>query len=372
MMRKFAAVILTCVVVLTSIVQPAFASGSIPRDKIYYHYFDGIYIGACRMVNGVPHVNFTAIAKRICSDYTYDEATKTATFTYGRHTGSITVGSKKAYLDGAVVELTHSPYTIPGTQGTELIYTPAWSVVLLLNHKATIATKTAARDVTFAHDGVTDVTIKKGESFYAYNIKDNTGKTNYTKSQLTFMMGLGAPVFLNNLDYGRIGTGWTSDEKIDGYLKSDLYLLTGVERKAKNKEQYRELLAKSWGITSRAELIDTIKRLLENGRGTDKVWIAYDNSRAVMLAQMGCLVGWLTAEEVITYGMQATTRVQKVFTSWEDYTGYYLKAAQYYLSPTGYSSLESRKAYMQYMYKDNKFNGVSWNLNLEEPVSEAK
>lgn len=368
-MKRLLALFMAIVILCSVSVIPASAAEKIPANKITHYTYENRVLKSQYVIGDVLYANMTGltIMDSYAPDHDYDTATNTYTFSFGDHKGSMKSGSKTAYLDGVPVTLSYAPIWT-----NEMFFAPLTDVVHMLGLKANIRKKTATQDYirydNWQHpSGGTKVTyIKKGQDMYYYEIVADMGKTNYTAKQLAFMQGLSAPMFLHNIDRGAAEV-WGQVEGLSHGVKL-LHPLTGVISSPGDQQSYKNgVLRGGWGITTRGELISSIEALLKNGNSGNKILAAYDNSRAVMLSQAGNLVGYLTAEEAVTYGMKAAKSAQKQFTSWTEYGEYYMKGARNYLVPTGFEGAAARQLYVEYLYKGNAFKKVKWDINLNAP-----
>lgn len=369
-MNRKISLLLAAVMLCTLMAFPA-SSATVPKDQIKRYCIDYVegspqnFI-TCQMFKGTPYLNLNNIAYTLAASKTESQSKKSLTFTYGDHTVSVAGNTKTATVDGKTVQLSRKTINIGYS-----VWACAADVPKLFDCKVYILTKTATKDMNdYYYEGGggdrIDVTTKKGEEFHFYNIKYNPGNTNYTSSQLTFMQGLAAPFMLHNIHQGFLDVRDKFDDETLAKYARYLRQISGVIDLGTLAKAFESNLQLGWGITGRDDLIQSIKALIRNSNGTDKNTIAYDTSRTVQLAQTGYLLGWLTAEETITYGMTAAKRAQETFSSWDDYTEYYMQGARRVIPATGVRGAEVREKYLRYLYKGNAFMEVGWNISLNE------
>lgn len=341
------------------------------NNEILYYSFDSANEykpPKCTIINGVPNIylvgdGFTGNMDVLSSWYKYDAKNGKLEFKYSNHSGSLKVGSKTAYLDGKAVELSHAPEQIGSS-----MYVSMSTITKLFDFKATVVTKTfSSGDYAYDYKGTADnrtrdtIFTSKGEKVRFYRITYDPGKTNYTDSQITFMQGLAAPIFLHNIHQGYPNRRDDfSDKELSMHVKQ-LRPISGVLAIPLLRDAFRDTIRVMWGITTRDQLIESIESLIKSGNGTDKRLVAYDNSRAVQLAQIGYLQNWLTAEETITYGMKAAKQAQKGFTSWSEFGDYYMQNG-------AIQGPAARQKYINFLYKGDAFQKVGWNISLTAPA----
>src|ERR1700730_526927 len=101
-------------------------------------------------------------------------------------------------------------------------------------------------------------------------------------------------------------------------MSGDRYdLLGGAERTEGVAQKDRNILADSWGIRSRADLLRTIPELLQ--AASDRRKIGWNYPRAVHLARWGYAAGYLQEQEAWNLIMPAAGSLQQTFSSWQEF-----------------------------------------------------
>lgn len=99
--------------------------------------------------------------------------------------------------------------------------------------------------------------------------------------------------------------------EIDG----DFDFAGGWERTLIQEKRSKDMLADSWDIHSKEELLDTVEHLVVTGRMGHDGW---QLGRAPMVLGSGYIAGYLTRKELLEYSLPAAKAIQETFRSWEE------------------------------------------------------
>jgi hypothetical protein len=190
-------------------------------------------------------------------------------------------------------------------------------------------------------------------------------------------------------------------------------LLGGSERTPAEIKRWRDCLAKWWGVRSRAELLETLRWLDEDGHrrafndlaralpqasaaqldaiqkrcsedptfsnrvdivrkyqkelGTKSI-LAWDYGRYVSLCGWGYVVGFLTADEAWRKIMPVASFLQDTFDSWDDLGRSYVIGREFW-SPG--KSPESRRSYANMLNNaSSPWNRLPWSMDLKPGAKE--
>ena len=152
-------------------------------------------------------------------------------------------------------------------------------------------------------------------------------------------------------------------------------VLAGEDNRAEVAVEYRRILERPWGITSRAELLSTIQELSQ--QDLDRMMIGWNYPRMINLARWGYAVGYLQEEEAWGFIMPAAGRLQRSFSSWQELGQAYLEARAAWYSNRRADRREADYAYRSLLAdQDSPWRKYPWNLDLgngyHAPVSKDK
>lgn len=134
----------------------------------------------------------------------------------------------------------------------------------------------------------------------------------------------------------------------------------GEEMDRAAKDQNRQMLKISWGITDRSSADRVLQELLSSASAENS---AYDYSRAMSNLGFYYLADYYTETEALDRALEVAKEIQKSFSSWEEFVEDYLKG---YEERSGDSSKERREIYEN--LKASQWNPyeVDWNLKLKK------
>jgi hypothetical protein len=128
-------------------------------------------------------------------------------------------------------------------------------------------------------------------------------------------------------------------------------------------ENRRAALERTWGVTSRDQLLGVFQELIQDD--SDRIKIGWNFPRLINLARWGYAAGYLTEEEAWNFIMPAAERIQKTFGSWQEMGQVYLDArARLYSNSLG-SRRQAEYAYRELLRdQDSPWRKYPWNLDL--------
>ena len=134
----------------------------------------------------------------------------------------------------------------------------------------------------------------------------------------------------------------------------------GEEMDRAAKDQNRQMLKTSWGITDRSSADRVLQELLSSASAENS---AYDYSRAMSNLGFYYLADYYTETEALDRALEVAKEIQKSFSSWEEFVEDYLKG---YEERSADSSKERREIYEN--LKASQWNPyeVDWNLKLKK------
>ena len=268
-----------------------------------------------------------AVAESIGADVEWDPVSKTATLSRANTRIVLTIGSNTAYVDGKEVILDAAPVIVNGR------------TLLPLRFVAEAFSQNVEWD-----SGQKIVRISEDMSFAA------------DSNMREWLIGAGAII-----------------AQVNAHMGMDPYLFGMMTRTSANVETARNLLASSWGVTSRGDLLLAMssilheghsfsfdydvalfksltpseqKFILENADGVDKyMWPlvisldakwgeksirAWDWFRAGHLCRWGYLAGFITMEEAYAMYEPTARKLRATFSSWDEAHENYLDGYAYW------------------------------------------
>jgi hypothetical protein len=147
-------------------------------------------------------------------------------------------------------------------------------------------------------------------------------------------------------------------------VNGDRYdLLGGAEPVSRVEAQDQEKLARSWGIHSHTELLETIHELVDGKAGRAEV--AWNYPRAVNLVRWGYASGYVTEPEAWTLIMPLAQRMQHTFSSWHELGQAYVTARDAFYDDSVGNQRQGEYAYRVLMMDgDSPWRKYPWNLDL--------
>jgi len=140
-------------------------------------------------------------------------------------------------------------------------------------------------------------------------------------------------------------------------------LLAGAETSQAVAETDRKILERSWGISSREQLLSEIHELL--GNDSSRLLIGWNYPRAVNLARLGYAVGYLQENEAWKLIMPAAGRLQQTFSSWQELGQVYMDARVQFYSSRIWDRREIEYAYRSILTEPTTpWRKYPWNLDL--------
>lgn len=134
----------------------------------------------------------------------------------------------------------------------------------------------------------------------------------------------------------------------------------GEELDKASRDQNRQMLKTSWGITDRSSADRVLKELLDFAVSEGS---AYDYSRAMSNLGFYYLADYYTEEEALDQALETAKKIQETFSSWDEFVEDYLEG---YEERSGDTSGERREIYEN--LKDSQWNPyeIEWNLKLKK------
>lgn len=109
----------------------------------------------------------------------------------------------------------------------------------------------------------------------------------------------------------------------DPYHNGDFAYAGGFERTVYQRTIAREVLEDPWEIKSRAELLDTVRHLIETGRTHRDGW---QLGHAPMVLAFGYTAELISRAEMLQYSLDAALAIQQTFSGWQALFDSYLKS----------------------------------------------
>lgn len=134
----------------------------------------------------------------------------------------------------------------------------------------------------------------------------------------------------------------------------------GEEMDKTARDQNRQMLKTSWGITDRSSADRVLKELLDSAASEES---AYDYSRAMSNLGFYYLADYYTEEEALDQALEVAKEIQENFSSWDEFAEDYLEG---YEERSGDTSGERREIYEN--LKASQWNPyeIDWNLKLKK------
>lgn len=342
------------------------------KDKIYV-WLDGYRLPlatAPLVVNQRTMVPVRSVSELLGADVSWDQATQSATLVRAGVTVRMTVGSRIATVNGKSFEMDVEPLVV-----NERILIPARYISEFFGQKVKWLQSVNRVDITEDKTAGERAAERPVLAMGAYICSANNG------DPLTFgMWSRSDNVYYND--------GSAIDKFTDAYKRA------------------RMILGDSWGITSREELIDTIRSMTTDGnnpgfladaktlrdltpkeRGDleavygdiftpteelyakwgDKGILAWDLFRISTLAQWGYTAGYLTYSEAMELTGPSVELLRNTFTSWEEamenyvdgyliWSGEYKSGIDTWQTRRGSACRRTMEAYSQ-LFDDGFFAG---------------
>lgn len=109
----------------------------------------------------------------------------------------------------------------------------------------------------------------------------------------------------------------------DPYHNGDFAYAGGFERTVYQRTIAREVLEDPWEIKTRAELLDTVRHLIETGRARKDGW---QLGRAPMVLGFGYTAELISRAEMLQYSLDAALAIQQTFSGWQALFDSYLES----------------------------------------------
>jgi hypothetical protein len=165
---------------------------------------------------------------------------------------------------------------------------------------------------------------------------------------------------------------WTQSQKewalgtaaVLAQVNGDRYdLLGGADPVSRVEAQDQEKLARSWGIHSHTELLETVHELVDGKTGRAEV--AWNYPRAVNLTRWGYASGYVTEPEAWALIVPLARRMQHTFSSWHDLGQAYVTARDAFYEDSVANQRQGEYAYRVLMMdSDSPWRKYPWNLDL--------